>query len=137
VHLHHTLDQCQADAQAVSRPLERRIDLREHLKDAWKLLSGNAYTGVLHTDENLGALAFDAQPNAAARVGELARIVQQVTHDLPESARVGAQVRRLRRQRDRQLESRALAERADGFDGVTLRSIPVQPAPCEVRSCPG
>ena len=43
-----------------------------------KLLGGDADAGVLNPDDRLLALALGSQPNAAAFVGELAGVVQQV-----------------------------------------------------------
>ena len=55
VHFHQVLHQGQTDAQPVARTLQRRIHLREHLKDAGKLLGGHADAGVLHADDEPAA----------------------------------------------------------------------------------
>ena len=45
-------------------------------------------------------------------------VVQQVADDLRQPRRVGVEIDRLRRQRDRQLVVHALVQRADGLDGL-------------------
>ena len=62
--------------------------------------------------------ALDREPDATAAVGELAGVVQQIADDLRQASRVGVQVHRRLRQRDRQFLTHAFAQRTDGFHGV-------------------
>ena len=83
-----------------------------------RLFGGDADAVVPHADDRLLALALDRQRDVAALVGELAGVVQQVADHLRQPRRVGVEIHRLRRQRDRQLVVHAAVQRARGFDGL-------------------
>ena len=118
VHLHHRLDQRQADAQPVARAFQGRVHLGEHLEEVRKLLGRDADAVVPHAHDHLRAFVGDRQPDVAAPVGELARVVEQVADHLRQPRGVGAQIERLRRQRHRQLVVQAAVPRARRLDGL-------------------
>ncbi len=62
--------------------------------------------------------AFHREPDVTVPLGELARVVQEVTHDLRQSSRVGVHVHRNRRQHDRQFLTSPFGDRASGFHCV-------------------
>jgi hypothetical protein len=69
VHLHQCPDQRQSDAQPIARTLQRRIDLREHFKEAGLIVRGNADAGVAYADHRL--VAFAAHVESADAHGTL------------------------------------------------------------------
>jgi hypothetical protein len=75
MHFHEVFHQRQADAQPASRPLQQRIDLREHFEDAGQLLGGDADAGVSHPDYGVRALSLDSQPDATVLRSELAGVI--------------------------------------------------------------
>jgi hypothetical protein len=53
MHLGHCPDECQPDAEASQRALERCIHLREHVKYVLQLIGGDADARIAHTDDDL------------------------------------------------------------------------------------
>ena len=101
VHLRQRLRERQADAEPGRRPLQRGVDLREHLEDPSELIGGDADAGVPHPYDSalIAFRAFSAlrgEPDAPAAVGELAGVVQEVSDDLREPCRVGVDEHRHR-----------------------------------------
>ena len=85
----------------------------------------------------LVALPLGRQPDAAARLGVLGGVVQQVAEHLRQPGRVGLQPDRPVGQRDGQLVPALLDQRAAGLDRLARRPRPGPPPPCGARSCPG
>ena len=53
------LDQSQPDAQATVRPIERRLDLREHLENRLEPVGRNSFAAIPDLDHNLVAVLLD------------------------------------------------------------------------------
>ena len=64
------------------------------------------------------SLALDAHVDAAAAVGELAGVAEQVVDDLGETRGIGVEVDRLGRQAHLEFVAAVARERSRGLDGV-------------------
>ena len=117
VQLDQPLDQRQADAEPALRPHQRRFRLREHLEDARQHLGGDADAVVLDRHDHVAPLPLGTQPDAAAFLGVLGGVVEQVGEHLGQPHRVGLEVDRLRRQGDGELVAAGLDDRTAGFQG--------------------
>src|SRR5207237_5461811 len=85
-------------------------------EDAGQHLGGDADAGVAHRDDRVAPLPLGGQPDAAAAVGVLGRVVEQVRDDLRQPGQVAVQGDRALRQRDAELEVGRLQYRAAGLD---------------------
>ena len=136
VQLDQRLHQRETDAEAVARALERSVACANISNRRGKLIGGDPDAVVAHADHRLIALALDRQADVSALVGELARVVQQVADDLGEPRRVGVQMDRLRRQRDRELVIHAAIERRESPRPRGAMTGPARRARGAARSCP-
>ena len=96
--------QCQSDAKAAARPLERSIPLHEHVEDLWPHLGSDADAIVADPDAQLVlvvvrlAHGLRDEPDVSARGRELDGVVEQVHQHLRQPDRIGVQQDRLVRQ---------------------------------------
>ena len=95
VHLHELADQGQADAQPPLRSVERAIDLDEQVEDAGDHLGADADPVVADAEDDLVGLACHLQADAAAFLGVLRGVVEQVGEHLGEPDQVGVDVDRI------------------------------------------
>src|SRR5688572_15676709 len=97
---HQVLRQCESDAKPTLRPLHGTLNLSKHLEDAVNLTRVDAAAAVSYFNQDVAAQVFDfrCEPDVATFVRELARVVQEIDHDLTETYGIGIQVYRIGRQ---------------------------------------
>ena len=118
MHLHQPLHQRQADAEPALRPLERAIDLREHVEDALELVGRDAAPGVLDRHHDV-AVPHRSAVTEIVPPGRrvLAAVVEQVAEHLRQAHRIGVQSTiGSARQRHLQLVAGRVGERTRRFD---------------------
>ena len=97
VHVDHSLDERQANAQTAMRTLERAIDLREHVEDAIEHLSRNADPVIDDADHYAAGVPFDDEPYLAARLGiYLAALLSKLEMTWASRVAIGLEQQRLR-----------------------------------------
>ena len=95
VHIDQPPHQRQANAESALRPLQRPINLREHVEDAGQHVAGDADAVVSHADDGITPFPFGGEPDVTAPLGVLGGVVQQVQEDLSEPDGIGVQMDRL------------------------------------------
>ena len=118
VHLHERLHQRQTDAQPVTRSLQRRIELREHVEDPGDVFPRDADAVVPHFEYRLTVLRLDRQDDMPALIGKLRGVAQEVADHLSQPHRIGIEIQRLRRHRDDQLVVQTAVQRARGLGSL-------------------
>jgi len=82
VHLHDALHQCQADAEAALRAIERARTLREELEDVWQQVRSDTHAGIADTQQNHLPLRLGFEPDVTALRGVLRRVDEQIREHL-------------------------------------------------------
>ncbi|HEX7446654.1 MAG TPA: hypothetical protein VF306_03860 [Pirellulales bacterium] len=81
----------QPNAQAALRPAGE-LGLGEQVENVRHDFGGDAYARVLHPHHRLVALGSGLDPNPAAVLRVLGRIVDEIDKDLPQPHRIGVEV---------------------------------------------
>jgi hypothetical protein len=103
VQLHQRLHQHEPDADAALGAVQRRAHLREHAEQAGQMLAGDPDAVVTHRDREPVPLALRGEQDAAAGIGVLRGVGQQIADDLRQSRGVRVQPHRGLGQAHRQL----------------------------------
>ena len=106
----------QADAESALRSPRRSIDLHEHVEHLRQRVRRDADAVVLDADHRLAVLAARADRDAAAVIGVLRGVVEQVGEDLRQPHRIAADEQRLGVEIDGQLVAQVVEHRPAGFD---------------------
>ena len=93
----------EADAEALADALGRFVDLHEEVEDLRELVGRNADAVVGHADHHVGALGTRRDLDAAAGLGVLDRVEDDVLEDLLQAHAIGVQPDRIRGNVDRDL----------------------------------
>ena len=101
--LHEPLHEGEADAEPARIALLRVIEPREDLEDAVEAVRWDARAGIRHDDDCVIAFAPRGNRDPAARVGVLARVVEQIAEHLRNPRRIDVDPEGRLRQRDAQL----------------------------------
>ena len=89
MHPDQSLGQVQPQAQSVECRVLLQTELTESVEHPLEVLWCDAHAGIPDTEANPGSIHFSRHGNEAIGRGELARIVHEVRHHLPDSSRVG------------------------------------------------
>ena len=87
--LDESLDQRKAEPETTAGPRQRLFRLRERLEHALDLCRIDADSGVAHANFRLRGRLMDRDGGAAARIGELGGVLEQVADHLRDPRRVG------------------------------------------------
>ena len=87
--------------------------LRERLENSHQVFGGNADAIVPHGQHRFGTALFERDGDAAARLGVLRRILDQIADDLAQSARITLDVHGRSRQHERHHVTSLLDERLE------------------------
>jgi hypothetical protein len=116
VHLDQAAHHGQADPQPALPAPDRAVGLGEHVEHARQRFGRDADPGVAHRDQRHPVLAPDLDPDAAARIGVLGGVVEQVGEHLGQAHAVGLQDQRFFGQGHRQLVAGAFDRQLAGLD---------------------
>ena len=103
MHLHQPFDERQADPQSSAVALERGLQLAEEVENLRQRRRGDADPVVANTYEHVAILALDGHLDAAARLGELRGVVEEIPEDLSQPCGIGIDDHRLGQMRHREL----------------------------------
>ena len=116
VHLDQAFHHRETDAEPAQRARPGLLALGEHLEDVRQEGRGHADAGVPHRDHGFAAASLRDQPDAAAGLGELGGVAQEIRHRLRQPDRIGVEVDRLVGQHNSELLAAGLHERAARLD---------------------
>ena len=82
VHFHQPANDREPDAEATPGAFVRGVRLSEQLEDARQHVRGNADARVLDANDGMAGFRLGRDEDAAARLGKLGRVVDQVGEHL-------------------------------------------------------
>ena len=118
MHVDQAPHEGQSDSQSSLGPVERAIDLCEHLEDPGQHVRRDADAVVAHPHDHRVSLPLGREPDLPAALGVLGRIIEQVQKDLGQPNEVGIERHRLVRQVDDQLVAVLVDHGPACFDGA-------------------
>ena len=122
MHLHDSLDDRQADAEAATRAPAGAIGLAEHVEDTRQHFRMDAHAAVPDAHHGVAALASDRDRDRLVRLAVLGAVVQEVGEYLGQPRAIGVDEHGA----GRLVQREAIAEqRRARFDGVVDRQLKV------------